>query len=55
MSIPHYYKILKCIKSATTLHHIESCERMINNVKGCLAVGYLTDMVIIKKTELMEG
>lgn len=53
MAIPYFYKIYKCIKSAHTLAQIEACERMINNVRGLLAVGYLAELLLMKKVDLM--
>jgi hypothetical protein len=53
MAISYFYKIYKCIQSAKTIHHIESCEAMINNVKGLLATGYLAELALIKKVDLL--
>jgi hypothetical protein len=53
LSIAYYYKVYRSIKSSVTIEHIETFERMINNVKGLLATEFLADLALLKKVELM--
>jgi hypothetical protein len=55
LSIPYYYKVYRCIKSARTIEHIETCERMINNIRGLIAVEFLADLALLKKVDLMTA
>ena len=52
--ISYFYKIFCCIQSSKTLEQIKTCEQMINNCKGMLALEYLADLALIKKVELMS-
>jgi hypothetical protein len=55
LSIPYYYKVYKCIGSSRTIEQIETCERMINNIRGLIAVEYLADLALLKKVDLMAA
>jgi hypothetical protein len=55
LSIAYYYKVFRSIKSSRTLEHIETCERMINNIRGLIAVEFLADLALLKKVELMTA
>lgn len=47
-----FYKVYDCIQSSTTIAQLESCERMINNLKGC-SMAYLADLCLFKKIDIL--
>jgi hypothetical protein len=48
-----FYKIWHCIKSSTTIDHVNSCERMIDNLPDCLMILELRDAALLRRCELL--
>lgn len=52
-------KVISCISTSTTIHHIASCKRMINllhnySVKNT-TLKYIMAMYLVKHTEIHNG
>lgn len=51
--VAYYYKMLKCIDSCINVLQLESCGRMINNLKKFLASTDLAEQALQKRCELL--